>query len=134
MAQFPWDQRKEIEQQHNYVLMASFLPLKRYRSIPGFLRDALAIRRQLGTVSGLVGYGLLAELSRKTFWTFSVWEDRASLDAFASSDPHGQIIRKLAPRMGRTVFKFFDTNGSGLPWGWDEVKAKLKTDDHTTPT
>ena len=128
MAQFPWNQRKEIEQQHDYVLMASFLPLKRFRSIPGFLRDALTIRRQLRTASGLVGYALLAELSHKTFWTFSVWEDRASLDAFASSDPHGQIIRKLAPRMEQTTFKFFDTNGSGLPWAWDKVKTQLKTD------
>jgi hypothetical protein len=28
--------------------MASRLPLRRRRSIPGFLRDAMAIRRQLG--------------------------------------------------------------------------------------
>jgi quinol monooxygenase YgiN len=119
VAQFPWNQRKEIEEQHDYVLMSSFLLLKRYQSIPGFLRDALAIRRQLRTVSGLVGYALLAELPQKTFWTFSVWEDRASLDAFASSNPHGQIIRRLTPKMGRIIFKFFNTNDSGLPWAWD---------------
>ncbi len=128
MAKFPWNQHEEIEEQQDYVVMASLLPLKRYRSIPGFLRDTLAIRGQLRTVPGLVGYALLAELAHKTFWTFSVWEDRASLDTFASSDPHGQRIRKLAPRMERTVFKFFDTSGSQLPWVWDEVKSKLRTD------
>lgn len=56
--------------------MTSQLSLKRFLSVPGFLRDTLAIRRRLRTSPGLVGYALLAELTRKTFWTFSVWEDR----------------------------------------------------------
>jgi hypothetical protein len=81
--------------------MASRLPLKRRRSIPGFLRDARAIRRQLARADGMVGYALDAELARKTFWTFSVWQDQASLDAFASSAPHRAIIRRLRPLMGR---------------------------------
>ena len=44
------------------------------------LRDTLAIRRQLRSAAGLVGYGLDAEIPRRTFWTYSVWSDQASLD------------------------------------------------------
>jgi hypothetical protein len=49
---------------------------------------------------------LNAGLARKTFWTFSVWEDQASLDTFAASDPHRAIIGRLRPRMSPTRFEF----------------------------
>lgn len=129
MPEFPWTQGKEIEQHRDYVVMASLLPLTRHWSIPGFLRDTLAIRRQLRNSTGLVGYTLRAELTRKTFWTFSVWEDRESLDTFASANPHAQIIRNLRPKMDQTVFKFVEESGSRLPWNWDQVKAQLESKD-----
>ena len=100
----------------------------RRRSIPGFLRDALAIRRQLARADGLVGYALDAELVHKTFWTFSVWQDRASLDAFASSEPHRAITRRLRPLMGQTRFEFFPVSGASLPRTWDQMKAPLRSE------
>ena len=136
MPALPWAQRGAVEPDRTYVAMASCLPLKRHRSIPGFLRDTLAIRRQLARASGMVGYALDAELARKTFWTFSVWEDRASLDAFASSDPHQAIIRRLRPRMGPTRFEFFHVRGSDLPMTWNQMKAPVRgtqTPDSTRP-
>ena len=127
MPPLPWTQRQPVDPGRTYVAMASRLPLKRRRSIPGFLRDTLAIRRQLARAGGLVGYALDAELTRKTFWTFSVWEDRASLDAFASSDPHRAIIRRLRPLMGPTRFEFFEVPGSDLPMTWDQMRAPLRS-------
>jgi quinol monooxygenase YgiN len=126
MPALPWAQRRAVEPGRTYVAMASRLPLKRRRSIPGFLRDALAIRRQLARADGMVAYALDAELARKTFWTFSVWEDQASLDAFASSDPHRAIIRRLRPLMGPTRFEFFQIPGSDLPLTWDQMKAPVR--------
>ena len=128
MPALPWDQRRAVEPGRTYVAMASRLPLKRYRSIPGFLRDALAIRRQLARADGLVGYALDAELAHKTFWTFSVWEDQASLDAFASSEPHRAITRRLRPLMGQTRFEFFPVPGASLPRTWDQMKAPLRSE------
>ena len=126
MPALPWAQRQAVEPGRTYVAMASYLPLKRARSIPGFLRDAMAIRRQLSRADGMLGYALDAELGRKTFWTFSVWEDQASLDAFASSDPHRAIIRRLRPLMGPTRFEFFQIPGSDLPLTWDQMKAPVR--------
>ena len=128
MPATPWVERQPIDPNRDYVAMASRLPLARYRSIPGFLRDTLAIRRQLAQARGLVGYALNAELTRKRFWTFSVWEDRASLDAFASSDPHRRIIRRLAPLMGQTRFEFMRVPGSELPATWDQRMAPVRAD------
>jgi hypothetical protein len=70
MPALPWTARQAVDPGREYLAMASRLPLKSHRSIPGFLRDATAIRRQLARASGLVGYALDAELGRKTFWTF----------------------------------------------------------------
>jgi heme-degrading monooxygenase HmoA len=126
MAQFPWDEQTKVAPGRDYSVMASKLPLKSHRSIPGFMRDTLAIRRQLRSTPGLVGFALLAELGQKTFWTFSVWENRDSLNEFARSDPHHQIISRLRPKMDNTVFKFEDVDGSQLPWGWEEVKRRLQ--------
>ena len=134
MPALPWTQRQAVDPGRPYLAMASRLPLQRRRSIPGFLRDTLAIRRQLARADGLVGYALDAELARKTFWTFSVWQDQASLDAFAAADPHRAIIRRLRPLMRQTRFEFFQIAGSDLPWTWDQMKAPVRDQDHPGST
>jgi hypothetical protein len=128
MPALPWVKRQPIDPEAEYLAMASRLPLRSHRSIPGFLRDTVAIRRQLAVTPGLIGYALDAELVKKTFWTFSVWEDRSRLDAFARSDPHRTIIEKLRPRMGETRFEFFPVAGHTLPMTWEQMKAPLRSD------
>jgi heme-degrading monooxygenase HmoA len=126
MPALPWLPRQPIEPERRYVAMASRLPLRSYRFIPGFLRDTLQIRGQLAQTPGLLRYTLNAGLARKTFWTFSVWEDRASLERFAASDPHRRIIGRLRPRMAATRFEFFDVAGSDLPMTWAQITDKLR--------
>jgi hypothetical protein len=125
MPALPWLERQPIDPQREYVAMASRLPLKSYGSVPGFLRDTMQIRRQLAQTSGLVGYTLNAGLARKTFLTFSVWEDQASLDRFAASEPHRSIIARLRPRMNPTKFEFFPISGTDLPLTWEQITARL---------
>ena len=125
MPAFPWTSREPLDPDATYVVMASRLPLQRAASVPGFLRDTLAIRRQLAGADGLVGYALDANLVRHTFWTFSVWVDAASLDAFATSDPHRQIIARLRPLMGETRFSTSTMTGSAIPSTWPERKAPV---------
>jgi hypothetical protein len=121
----PWLERQPIDPQREYVAMASRLPLKSYRFVPGFLRDTMQIRRQLAQTPGLVGYTLNAGLARKTFLTFSVWEDQASLDRFAATDPHRGIIGRLRPRMMPTRFEFFPISGADLPLSWEQITARV---------
>jgi heme-degrading monooxygenase HmoA len=121
----PWVEAQVPDPKTDYIAMASRLPLRRHRSIPGFLRDTLRIRSQLAETAGLVGYGLKADIPRKTFWTFSVWEDEASLAAFARSSPHRQLARRLVPHMGPTRFRTFELRGDRLPMTWDEMTAPV---------
>jgi hypothetical protein len=125
MPALPWVHRESVDSDTSYTAMASRLPLKHYRSIPGFLRDTLAIRRQLAKTEGLVGYALDAQLAKKTFWTFSVWKTKGELDAFARSEPHNRIIKRLQPLMSETRFEFFFVRGEKLPMIWEQMKAPL---------
>jgi hypothetical protein len=127
MAQFPWKQWTQVAPGRCYTVVISKLHLKHRRSIPGFMRDTLTIRRQLRSAPGLIGYSLRAELTNKTFWTFSAWENRDRLDEFAGSSPHSQIIQGLRPKTDKPIVKFVDgVDGSQLPWGWAEVKRQLQ--------
>ena len=123
MPAFPWTSHEAVDPDRTYVVMASRLPLRRSRSVPGFLRDTLTIRRQLASADGLVGYALDANLLRRTFWTFSVWIDADKLNAFASSDPHRQIIARLRPLMDETRFSTSSMTGSAIPSTWPQRKA-----------
>ena len=96
-------------------------------------RDTLRIRRQLAAAPGLVGYGLNAQLLRKTFWTFSVWQDQASLDAFAASEPHRQITQRQARHMHPSRFSFFRIAGADVSVSWDEVVARLDPAPSSSP-
>jgi len=129
MPDLPWTERQPLDPSARYVAMASRLPLRRHRAVPGFLRDTLRIRRQLAEAPGLVGYGLKADLVHKTFWTFSVWEDQAALNAFARTDPHRPIVRRLAAHMGQSRFATFAVDGDAVPKTWAEMTAPLNDAD-----
>ena len=128
MPALPWVAKGSVDPAATYMAMASRLPLLRHRSVPGFLRDTMAIRRQLAAADGLIGYALYAEIGKKTFWTFSVWASREALDAFARSEPHQRIIARLRPRMAETRFEFFPIGGDQLPMTWAQMKAPLRSD------
>ena len=127
MPALPWRQFQSVEPGRQYAAMASRLPLRAHRSVPGFLLDAMRIRGQLAAAPGLVGYALDAQPARKTFWTFSVWEDEQSLSRFAAADPHRQLTKGLQPQMRPSHFEFFPISGGAVPLDWDEVRRRLAT-------
>jgi heme-degrading monooxygenase HmoA len=93
-----WKEREPLEATTEYIVLLSSLPL-RSSSVPGFLRDTMRIRAQLAETPGLVGYALNAELTKKRFRTMSAWRTEDDLDAFARTEPHHGIMRRLSPSM-----------------------------------
>ena len=94
----------------------------------GYLRDTLTIRHQLAGATGLVGYGLNAELFSKTFWTFSLWKSRERIEAFAHDNPHRRIIQRLRPLMAEVRFAFVPVSGREFPWTSGHMKAPVEED------
>jgi hypothetical protein len=114
--------------------MASRLPLRSRRTVPRFLGLTLSVVRQLERTDGLVGYTLLAQPMKGTFWTLSAWTDQQHPDAFARAMPHLAVIRTLRPHMGPTTFRFWTVKGSDLPITWNDAINRLKSPSgRTTP-
>ena len=107
MPALPWTTFSPPDPARDYVAMASRLPLARYWDLPAFLSATLAIRAQLASASGLIGYALDAHLARKTFFTVSAWESQDALDAFSRADPHRSRVSVIRPRMRPTTFTFW---------------------------
>ena len=95
--------------------MASRLPLKAHRFIPRFLVDTRRIRRQLARSKGLVAYTLNAQLARKTFWTYSVWIDQESLDAFRGRRSTSTDYRATSEPDRESRFEFMRMRGASIP-------------------
>jgi hypothetical protein len=104
MPDLPWTARAEMEPGSDYLVMASYLPLKRISSTVRFFRGVWAVRKQLAGADGLVGYTLRARPLARDYWTLSVWTDQASLGAFMRTPPHIRVMTSLKPFMGPTKF------------------------------
>jgi heme-degrading monooxygenase HmoA len=100
----PWTTHAEMQPGSDYLVMASHLPLQRLKSTVRFFRAVSAIRKQLATADGLVGYTLRAKPLAREYWTLSVWQDDAALRAFMRTPPHVGVMTSLRPHMGPTKF------------------------------
>ena len=100
----PWTTRAEMTPGPDYLVMASHLPLKRITSTVRFFRGVSAIRKQLATADGLIGYTLRAKPLTRDYWTLSVWQDETALRAFMRTPPHLGLMTSLRPLMGPTKF------------------------------
>ena len=118
-------------------LLASSLRMSTARGMLGFIRAASSVRKQLRDADGLVGYSLIGQPHRKTFWTLSAWRDQAALDAFVQAQPHHGIVGKYRPTvtarfaswtMERAELPNARSQARGL---WAEGKARLATADST---
>ena len=104
MPDLPWTARAEMESGSTYLVMASYLPLKRISATVRFFRGVSAVRRQLAATNGLVGYTLRAKPLARDYWTLSVWTDEGALREFMRTPPHVQLMTSLRPYMGPTKF------------------------------
>jgi heme-degrading monooxygenase HmoA len=130
MPTLPWT----IAHEHDgdVVVLASRLHLRRFRHVPGFLREALAIRRQVRRSPGAVGVSLLAQPLRKTFWTLSAWADEQAIETFVAAEPHRATMAKYHDRLEHAEFTTWTVSAITLPRArtnarelWDEGKRHL---------
>ena len=125
MPDIPWTAAGDMEPGREYVVMASHLPLRRLTSTLRFFRAVAAIRKQLRSAEGLVGYTLRAKPLARKYWTLSVWNDRDALAQFMRTPPHIGIMSSLKPLMAPTRFVQWQiTAGDGRP-SWSDALERL---------
>lgn len=121
----PWKKLQTLEPDREYYVFASSIPPRSYGSTWRLFRGSQAVRRQLDTTSGLVGYSLLARPLQKQYATLSVWDDEGSLRAFARDAPHQELMTELSPAMGSTKFVAWTISGSDGRPSWQEALQRL---------
>ena len=118
MPPTPWKTFVQPAPDREYLALLTFLPVKRYRTIPRFIGYTRRIEAQLAETVGLVGYSLRAALLSRRFWTLSVWEDERALQQFVHHGFHRGVMTVLAPDMGNTNFVRHSIKGSEYPLSW----------------
>ena len=109
------------------ICAATFLWVRRWRDVIPFLRMSSGVQRQLKETSGLVKFGLRARFIRKRYWTYSVWTDQASLDAFLRAEPHRTAMRRLSQWItpGDAAFVTWESTDDSINWqeGFDRLES-----------
>jgi hypothetical protein len=119
------------DKNREYFALLSYLPLNKYRAIPGFLRFSLQIQKQLRATPAIIGYSLRAKLSSRNFWTLSAWADEKALMDFVAKIPHQRAMRAMMPHLGPTKFTKWKVLGSALPLQWEEAVQRSKKEEPT---
>jgi len=125
MVDLPWV-RMATAGDREYLAIVSYLPLRRYRTIPRFIRYYRAIGRQLRRSRGLVGFSLRAKFLARKFYTVSVWEDEGALMEFVRAAPHLDTMQVLPPELGETKFVRWTLAGTEVPPTWERAIQVLE--------
>jgi len=116
MPTLPWAPGRAAAQPTGaVVVLASRLELQSFWPIIGFVRAALAVRKQARESPGALGVSLIAQPTRKTFWTLSAWVDQPSLDAFVATPPHVAVMHRYHERMVDSAFTMWTVKTRDLP-------------------
>jgi hypothetical protein len=83
--------------------------------VPGFLRAAMAIRRQVLRSPGAVGVSLIAQPATRTFWTLSAWTSEEAIDTFIREQPHRDVMAKYHDRLDAAEFTTWKASATDLP-------------------
>ena len=116
-----WNSLGTAQPDQEYLALLTYLPLKKYRTIPRFLGYAKRVEAQLANTKGLIGYSLRAKFMQHSFWTLSVWESEETLQAFVHKGFHEGIMKVLMPDMAVPNFVRWKIKGSACPPSWEEA-------------
>jgi quinol monooxygenase YgiN len=124
-ARHPPQVLAEPQPERDYVVVLTFLPLRRLSKLPRFLSYVRKIRQQLDAPpEGLIGYSLLAKPLRSNYWTLSVWEDEAALGRFIQGAPHRDAMRELPKVLSGFRTTRWTSMGSVGPPTWSDALAR----------
>ena len=117
----PWNAEKVGEEPG--IVEVTFLHLRRLRDVPEFLRDSMAVRKQVMASPGARCVHMRAQPLARRFHTVTWWDDEAALRAFVRTDPHRTAIRRWASEMVEFYSRPYP--GSGTPPTVPEALARV---------
>jgi hypothetical protein len=124
MPATPWKPLLQAEPEREYLVLLTFLPMRRVLRLPQFLRYVRRIQKQLDRTDGLLGYSLLARPLRSKYWTLSVWESDEALSGFIRERPHRDAMVDLPNYLSGFRTTRWMLPGSALPPRWTDALAR----------
>ena len=106
------------------ICVATVLHLRRWLHFFPFMRMCSRVFKQLNQSPGLVRWQVKAELPSRMFYTFTVWKDRLSRDAFTVTEPHATAMKRMNI-WGGPKTAFVDWVSSDGAINWEEAKRRL---------
>jgi quinol monooxygenase YgiN len=121
----PWKALAEPQDEREYLVVLTFLPMRRLSKLPSFLAAVRKVQHQLDArPGGLIGYSLLAKPLRSDYWTLSAWEDAAALGRFIQESPHREVMEELPKVLSGFRVTRWKSLGSELPPAWGDALAR----------
>lgn len=115
----------ERKEQQEFVCVATFLPLKSWRYLIPFAILSRKVLKQIKNNEGIANYAVKANLSKKKFWTLSIWNDHESLKRFVPEEPHATAIKKFTEWAGEGS-AFVEWKSASKEINWSEAIIKLE--------
>ncbi|MEV6395408.1 DUF3291 domain-containing protein [Streptomyces sp. NPDC051907] len=125
MPTLPWVTPNPAPPQTQAFVMASRFEVRSLKDVPRFFVKSLAAWRQVRSAPGALGASLIAQPTKRTFFTLSAWESRDALYAYARAEPHRGIMSGLRETMRSSTFTFWETPVEQLPIDWDDARRRL---------
>ncbi|MFC9245010.1 DUF3291 domain-containing protein [Streptomyces sp. NPDC057136] len=125
MPTLPWVTPNPAPPHGQAVVMASRFEVRSLMDVPRFFLKSLAAWKQVRSAPGAYGASLIAQPTKRVFYTLSAWESRDALYAYARAEPHRSIMTGLRATMRTSTFTFWDVPVDQLPISWDEAKRRL---------
>ncbi len=85
---------------------------------------------QASTAPGNLALDLLAE-ANDTFWTRTVWTDRAAVRAYMTTGAHGEVMPRLRDWCDEAHVAHWEQDSTDLPT-WEEAHRRIVTEGRTS--
>ncbi len=119
------DLDSDSQTQEKYIHVATFLPLKSWRSMVQFQLMTSKVLKQAKQSLGIVSYAVKADFPKKHFWTLSIWNDRYSMRQFVMTEPHVTAMKKFEV-WAADGSAFADWTSSSSSIDWEEAMRRLQ--------
>ncbi len=102
------------------------LRIRSLRFLPGFAVHTLRSLGQVKSAPGFQGGSLLHD-RHWTFWTLTLWDDRASMRRYMTAGPHGAAMPHLMHWCDEASVVHWEQPDATLP-SWDEADRRMRAE------
>jgi heme-degrading monooxygenase HmoA len=112
------------------VVVVTRLRLRDPAYFDEFFASAVAVVEQAQRTEGNLGADVLAE-ANNTYWTRTVWRERASMSAFVGAEPHLTTMNRIDVWCDEATFVDWEQPSGALP-DWHDGYQRLVSDGLAT--